>query len=91
MRKIVGIAMETHQRAYNVMVVAICDDGSAWELVEGKWGRLPPIPQDDYKPVRELTSREAIKQALQYLRPDPCVESTLEQLKSKPDPNNPTF
>ena len=28
-------------------VVALCNDGSLWELYSGKWERLPDIPQEE--------------------------------------------
>ncbi len=31
----------------NNIIIAICDDGSIWELFKDKWHRLPEIPQED--------------------------------------------
>jgi hypothetical protein len=43
-RKIIQVATDS------TAVIALCDDGSVWSLPEdgdGKWKRLPSIPQDE--------------------------------------------
>ena len=37
----------TDRHDFNVWRTALCSDGTTWELVDGEWRRLPPIPQDD--------------------------------------------
>jgi hypothetical protein len=49
MRKIIQIA------SHGGSVLALCDDGTVWELIRGPsayseadiWRKLPPVPQDE--------------------------------------------
>ena len=48
MRKIVQIGLDVAGESGCILgaVVALCDDGTMWELYKGKWGKLPDIPQE---------------------------------------------
>ena len=52
-RKIIQISVsmtpETRESYYDELVVAVCNDGSAWRLNNkgNAWEELPPIPQDE--------------------------------------------
>ena len=52
-RRIVQIMATVENRWNYGTLVALCDDGTAWRLVEGgdiltrEWMALPPIPQHD--------------------------------------------
>lgn len=52
-RKIIQISVsmspETRESYYDELVVAVCDDGTAWRLNSkgNAWEALPPIPQDE--------------------------------------------
>ncbi len=48
MRKIVqiGLNVEGVAACIHGAIVALCDDGSLWELYKGTWERLPDIPQE---------------------------------------------
>lgn len=53
MRKVIQISNSVapacgYHQEYN-QVIALCDDGTMWELLSdnGKWMQLPPIPQQE--------------------------------------------
>lgn len=57
----VAHAPESNRVRDHILIIALCDDSSVWELcrpyenpAEGKWARLPDIPQE----VEPATKRE---------------------------------
>lgn len=76
-RRIVQIMATVENRWNYGTVLALCDDGSAWRLVEGgdilnrDWIALPPIPQHDLNwpgmPTEMLIARAS------------CLKSNLEE------------
>lgn len=45
-------------------VYAICNDGTAWELLNGQWVQLPPIPQDEAKDPSVCEARQQSDQVI---------------------------
>jgi len=50
MRKPVQIAVIQRTDFEPFAILAVCDDGTIWELSNGTWERLPEIPQDPVEP-----------------------------------------
>lgn len=61
MRKVIQVVKTGHP------LTALCDDGTLWELFEGQWTELPPIPQPGPAPY-EAPPRPKVPDAPLVLR-----------------------
>ncbi len=52
MRKIAQIAISFDRGCPHIYCACVCDDGSAFELIDAKWCLLPDVPQDSIANLR---------------------------------------
>lgn len=57
MRKVIQITTTSNAVGESILH-ALCDDGTAWEMQNGHWHEMPPIPQDESKdPLAEAVAK----------------------------------
>lgn len=79
MRKVIQIA--SAQWGTGVALAALCDDGTMWDMNNGRWTELPAIPQDESQDplavaVGKLNDIESIALSMKYNAP---YTDTIEQ------------
>lgn len=79
MRKVIQMTAASYDNS--VAMTALCDDGTMWDFIGGRWTELPAIPQDESKDplagaVGKLNDIESVALSMKYSAP---YTDTIEQ------------